>query len=104
MAHLSSGSGGAIRLNDRRAVVLLCPLAHLCHVADASKLNRFTVNGAKYPTVDSSHLIWIKQRMDPEYYDPVYIARMWNGNPPEPKRPPMFWLDRLQSNTGLFLE
>jgi len=61
------------------------------------------VNGKVYPTIDASHLIWLKSIMDSEYYDPEFLARIWVGKPPEPQRPPQVWLNMLFENTGLEL-
>jgi hypothetical protein len=91
------------RVNDRRAVVLLCPLVHECHVADASRIQDKKIGGRSYPTVDASHLIWIKQIMDAAYYDPEFIKTIWTGLPPEPQRPPAFWMNMLFENTGIAL-
>lgn len=103
IAHIGSGSGSMHRANDRRAVVLLCPLAHECHIADRSKISEKKINGRVYPTIDSGNLIWLKMIMDSEYYDPDYLECVWNGKPPEPERPPGFWMNMLFENTGLEL-
>ena len=103
VAHLGSGSGTMHRVNDRRAVVLLCPLAHECHIANSVRIPEKKINGKVYPTIDASHLLWIKQIMDAGYYDMEFLERVWIGKPPEPQRPPQFWLDMLFENTGLEL-
>lgn len=103
VAHIGSGSGSMVRVNDRRAVVLLCPLAHECHVAHCERIKEKKVNGKIYPTIDASHLIWVKSVMDAEFYDHAYLQRIWNGTPPEPQRPPNFWLNMMFENTGLEL-
>lgn len=103
VAHLSSGSGAMFRVNDRRAVVLLCPLAHECHVHDRVAIPTKRINGKEYPTVDAANLMWIKQIMDPNFYDPEFVTRIWTGTPPEPAKPHSFWLNMLFENTGLSL-
>lgn len=89
------------RANDRRAVVLLCPLVHECHVADSSKIPVKKVNGKEYPTVDASHLLWVKQMMDPGYYDRDFLQKIWTGAVPEPQRPPQFWTNMFFEMTGV---
>ncbi len=103
VAHLSSGSGAMIRVDDRRAVVLLSPLAHECHVHDRRAMSRKRINTVWYPTIDAANLIWIKQVFDPEFYDPSYIERIWTGTPPSPERPPAEWLALYTKNTGIIL-
>jgi hypothetical protein len=103
VAHLSSGSGAMHRVNDRRAVVLLCPLVHECHVNDSERIAEKKIGGRSYPTIDASHLLWIKQIMDPGFYDPEFYSRIWTGSPPDPKRPPAYWMNMLFENTGLSL-
>lgn len=91
------------RVNDRRAVVLLCPLAHECHVNDRVAIPTKRINGREYPTVDASNLMWIKQIMDSAYYDRDYLLHIWTGLPPEPARPHSYWLNMLFENTGMSL-
>jgi hypothetical protein len=103
VAHISSGSGAMHRVNDRRAVVLLCPLAHECHVHDRVAIPTKHINGREYPTIDAANLMWIKQIMDHAYYDRDYLRHIWTGMPPEPARPSNFWLNMLFENTGMSL-
>lgn len=103
VAHLGSGSGTMLRVNDRRAVVLLCPLVHDCHVANSTKIPTKKINGTVYPTVDASHLLWVKQMMDPGYFDIEFLQKVFTGAVPEPQRPPQFWMNMFFENTGVNL-
>ncbi len=92
-----------IRTEDRRSVVLLCPLVHDCHVASTERIPFKTINGRRYPTVDTAHLLWVKQFFDPEYYDESYLESIWVKKLPEPEIPPSFWLEQMLNNQGIEL-
>ncbi len=91
------------REDDRRAVVLLSPLVHQLHVASVERLPRKRINGTLYPTVDSSHLLWVKRFFDESFYDEDYINWLFIGNPPEPQQPPSYWLEQMLNNQGIEL-
>lgn len=101
VAHIASGGGSAIRANDRRAVVLLCPLLHELHVSDSDRFPSKTVNGVEYPTIDERHTLWSKLIFDKEYYDRDYLSSIWIGRVPEPEPPPHHWREAMFSNLGL---
>lgn len=103
VAHIHSGSGSAKRMDDRRAVVLLCPLAHELHVADSHRHRTKVIGNVPYPTIDASHLIWLKRYFDPNFYDEDYLERIWIGSPPRPTKPDDFWIQMLKRHTGLNL-
>lgn len=101
IAHVASGSGGALRTDDRRAVILLSPLAHMCHVSSVEREPTKTINGIIYPTIDASHTLWLKKFWDKSYWDEEYIYSIWNSNPPEPQRPPERWCQEIRKNLGI---
>jgi len=101
IAHIASGSGVALRVDDRRAVIMLSPLAHQLHVSDASRVSEMTIGGVVYPTIDERHTIWIKKKVDPEYYDRAFLHGIWIGRPPEAERPPDYWCEAFYNNTGI---
>ena len=103
VAHIASGQGRARRVCDRRAVTLLCPLVHDLHVSNSDRFPRKTIGGISYPTIDERHTLWIKQRMDPEYYAPEWLAQYWIGELPQPERPPERWMQELLRHTGIML-
>lgn len=101
VAHIHSGAGSGVRVDDRRAVVCLCPLLHELHVANSGRMPEKKIGGKIYPTIDNSHTVWIKSVFDPEYYEPKFLEMLWNGNPPSPKVLPEFWLTAIKDNIGL---
>lgn len=101
VAHIASGQGDALRVNDRRAVTVLCSLCHRLHVNHAG--GTMTINGVEYPTIDARHTLWIKAQMDPKFYDRSFLAKYWVGTLPDPERPPEFFLDQLAKHQGLLL-
>lgn len=103
VAHIASGQGRAKRVNDRRAVVVLSPLAHDLHVSDSTRMPTKTIGGIRYPTIDERHTLWLKQRLDPEYYDPEFLSRIWIGKLPTPERPPARWQQEFYKNSGMML-
>jgi hypothetical protein len=56
-----------------------------------------------YPTFDERHTLWLKSKIDPLYYDLPFLRSIWIGEPPEPERPPEFWMAQLQANQGIML-
>jgi hypothetical protein len=88
-------------VNDRRAVVVLCPLAHRVHVSDSDKLSHMVVAGQELPTIDERHTLWVKQVFDPQYYDEEFLASIWIGIPPKPERPPEYWAEQMYNNQGI---
>ena len=103
VAHIASGQGRARRVDDRRAVIVLCPLVHDLHVSDSDRMPTKTISGICYPTIDERHTLWIKQKMDKEFYDEEFLAAIWIGNLPEPNRPPDRWMQELYKNQGIIL-
>lgn len=103
IAHIASGRGRAVRVNDRRAVVLLSPLAHLVHVSDRGRLPFMSVGRQEIPTIDERHTLYIKRKFDPEYYDRDFLQSIWIGRLPEPEAPPEWWQERFVKNQGITL-
>lgn len=103
IAHIASGGARAVRTHDRRAVVLLSPIAHECHVSDADRLPTKNIGGIDFPTIDERHTLFIKKFFDAEYYDRDYLQSIWIGVLPAAERPPPFWCDQLAKNQGIFL-
>lgn len=91
------------RVDDRRAVVLLCPLAHDLHVANRHAIPSKKIGGVHYPTIDAGNMLWLKKTFDPKFYDPKYLQSIWTGSLPSACRPDKMWLDMLLNNKGLKL-
>lgn len=102
LAHLASGSGKFSRVDDRRAVILLCPLAHMLHVHNRRRTLALRINGKTWPTLDDANTIWLKRAFDSGYYDWQFIKAHWTGEPPEPEPPHSVFLEMLQDNVGVF--
>lgn len=102
VAHIASGGAKALRVDDRRAVILACPRCHDLHVTDSEKFPFKTIGGQKYPTVSEKHFLWIKRDVDPEYYSPDYLRQIWIGVLPEPEKPPEFWNREYFIATGVY--
>lgn len=103
VAHVASGQGRALRVDDRRAVVVLSPLVHDLHVSCSDKMSSKVIGRFRYPTIDERHTLWIKRYFDPEFYDPDFLQRYWHGKLPQPERPPERWLQEMQKNQGILL-
>lgn len=91
IAHIASGSGVARRVDDRRAVILLCPLAHQCHVSSSDDHPRMHIGPREWPTFDERHTLWVKQKMDPEFFSIEFLQSIWVGKVPDPEPPPWEW-------------
>ena len=103
VAHIASGRGKAVRVDDRRAVTLLSPLAHDVHVSNSDRFKFRVIGGQKIPTIDERHTLYIKQKFDPEYYDPDFLQSIWVGKLPEPEPPCEWWQERMLQNQGITL-
>lgn len=103
IAHIASGGGSARRTDSIKAVTLLCPLCHDCHVSDSDRLPYKHINGKQYKTIDARHTIFLKLHIDPEHYDPDYLASIWIGIPPDPEPPDICYLNSLGNLQGIFL-
>ena len=68
-AHIIGGSG---RTHDRRNITRLCGVCHkLAHghtIRDQ--------DGSKLPLLKLPHLLWLKARLDPEWYDVRYLKSL----------------------------
>jgi len=104
LAHIASGGGAARRVDDPRAVVLLCSLCHKCHINNTDRCPTVHVCGSERPTIDERHTLWLKEKLDPEYYDVEFLRTIWIGIPPNPEPPPSVYLESLTNLTGIFLQ
>lgn len=103
VAHIASGGGRAVRVDDRRAVISLSPLCHMLHVSNSEGLPEMSINGVVYPTIDERHTLFLKKVFDPEFYDENYLSSIWIGKLPTPEKPPSRWREELLNNQGIFL-
>ncbi len=103
VAHIASGAGKAVRVDDRRAVIVLSPLCHSLHVSNSDKLNKMKIGRYLYPTIDERHSLFLKKMFDPEYYDLEYLQSIWIGKLPTPEPPPERWCKELLNNQGILL-
>ena len=84
-AHLSSGGGRMVRVEDVRAVVILCSLCHRLHVHHGGQIQ--VVAGESHHDLSDANLLWLKRERDPANWDLDFIASKWIGIPPEPVEP-----------------
>lgn len=101
IAHIASGGGRAVRVDDRRAVILLSPLCHDLHVSDSDAFPEKTISGIIYPTIDERHSLFLKKVFDPDYYDLNFLKSIWIGNLPSPEPPPDRWQKEILNNQGI---
>lgn len=76
------------RQEDRRAVVLLCPLCH----NSLDQRNSYPHDSRPRLTVE--HAIWLKSVKDPEYYDLEFLIKNSIRIDLVPEIPPSYYLDR----------
>lgn len=103
VAHIASGGGAAMRVDDRRAVILACSLCHRAHINNSERIRYVTIAGRKVRTFDERHTLWVKSKLDPEFYDRKYLQSIWIGTLPSPEMPPGYYTESLMTNTGIFL-
>ena len=68
IAHIVGGSG---RVADRRAINRLCAGCHMLNHGHSVRLN-----GALLPVLTLEHMLWLKERNDPENYDLEFIKSL----------------------------
>ena len=92
-----------MRVDDRRAVIVLHPLTHQLHVSDSTRLCNMNISNIVYPTFDERHTLYLKRVFDPEYYDPEFLQSIWIGKLPNPEPPPERWCREILNNQGILL-
>lgn len=103
VAHIASGGGKAIRVDDRRAVISLSPLCHMLHISDSEAVGSMAIGARVYPTIDERHTLFLKRLLDPDFYDPEYLQSIWIGRLPDPEPPPEQWCRELFDNQGILI-
>jgi len=81
-AHIVGGPGRN-RQDDRRHLVRLC---RLCHDLNHGRVIKS--KGRLLVTLDLAHLLWIKSKLDPKYYDREELQRWLPKRLPRAHRPP----------------
>ncbi len=76
------------RREDRRAVVLLCPLCH------ASLDQRVSYPDDSRPRLTTNNAIWLKSIIDPEFYDLDFLKANSVRQDLEPEIPHEFYMSR----------
>ena len=97
--HLGSGGGSMFRMEDRRAVNILCPRCHFVHWPSAND-RQISFCEKSYPVIGNAQMVWLKWSMDQAYYDPVFIQRYWMGRPPLAEVLPRYYEDEYASRRG----
>ncbi len=82
------------RIEDRRCVAILC---HLCHFgAQAGERFQFWLR----PRLTLAHLLWIKSKFDPEFYDRAFMQRFSVRILPRAAKPPKIFLQEYAQRRG----
>ena len=84
-AHVASGGCVRARVEDVRAINILCPR---CHALNHGSVIRCRKD--KLPTISTASMLWIKRARDPDNWDLEFLRSIWLGNPPDPE-PPHDW-------------
>jgi hypothetical protein len=100
IAHIASGQGRARRVEDARAVTLLCSRCHKCHVSDSDQHPTQNFYGIDYPTIDERHTLWLKEKME-GWIDWDFLCTIWIGLPPATQRPPEYWCREFTKHLGI---
>lgn len=95
-AHIIPGR----RVEDPRAVILLCSLCH--RISHAYKGGRFFVEGEPYTItpLDLSHRLWLKRRFDPGNYSRPFLETLAIKRLPTIHKPPLAYFKQLESRRG----
>lgn len=92
-AHIVGGIG--CRVEDVRAVVLLCSRCHrLAHGAT------FRIQGRRLPNLKRAHLLWLKRHRDSERYDRAFLRGCAIGALERAAKPPQWFLLGYESRRG----
>lgn len=76
------------RSEDRRAIVLLCGLCHR-RAHGQQVVSRELV---RWPRLERRHLLWLKSRFDPEFFDREFLQAHCIGRLPRAVKPPAQYL------------
>lgn len=71
------------RVEDRRAIVMLCSLCHRIHHGE----NLGPLAGFRVP-LTLAHMLWLKREHDRSWYDVEFLQKHHVGRLPAPERPP----------------
>lgn len=88
-----------MRVDDARAVIVLCPLVHDLHVSSSKRFPSKVINRVTYPTIDEQNTLWVKKEMGG--YDEEFLKQIWVGELPEPVKPHDYWCEIFTSNLGI---
>jgi hypothetical protein len=93
-AHLAAGSGTMLRLRDERLILPLCPLCHSLHRhwGGVEVVNRIV---GELSCLSDANMLWLKQAVEPDLYDPELIARAWKRRPPDSDPPSAYYWERI---------
>lgn len=91
-AHLAAGASKMIRLLDRRAAVILCPLCHFVHTTNG--IGRNMVCGQEIPQLSNANVLFLKRCRDVDHWDPDWLAKHWLGNLPALVAPDQFFISQ----------
>jgi hypothetical protein len=85
------------RMEMREVIAALCSLCHR-----HSHRLRIVTGGhpADYPVLERPHLLWLKQKFDPQYFDLSVLQKYAIGRLPEPSQPPQVYLDEYEQRRG----
>lgn len=87
------------RIEDVRAVVLLC---RLCH-SRATGARIAGCEGRDWPPLTVAHLLWLKVRFDPSNYSREFLQRYTVQRLPRAARPPLVYRNAYHSRRGAVL-
>lgn len=91
-AHIRGGEG---RTHDRRNLARLC---NGCHQLNTGEQIR--VAGELLPQLELSHMAWLKEHFDPEFFSPEYLSSLRSLRMPDPEAPPKWFQGQWLIHTG----
>ena len=81
------------RVEDRRAV---CALCRLCHVQQHGKHVVTPDRSIHWRPLKRQHLLWLKRKFDPEFYDRLFLQRYSIRTLPRAVAPPLCYFEEFQ--------
>lgn len=93
-AHIAAGRSKMLRIEDRRAIVVLCPICHRAHGTNGGAPR--VICGILVPCLSNGAALFLKRLRDPFWWDPEWLESHWIGRLPELVEPDAWFMEQYQ--------
>ena len=93
-AHIAAGQGTARRVEDTRAVNILCRAHHSLHQHHDGPPRK--INNVLLPVITNGMMLWLKAERDPNIFNASFLEVIWVGPLPLAVPPPQVYLEEYE--------